>query len=185
VTVPLPVRLRPLESRDFDRVLELERELFGPGAWTYGMLADELAGLGRWYVVAESTDVLYGFGNRPVVGYAGLWFDGDDAQVMTIGTARQYQHRGVGRALLQALVDRARTLRAGALFLEVAVDNAHAIALYEQFGFTRLGVRKRYYQPEDKDAYTMRMDLGATSEADGGVPEASTAPAPAGQDGAA
>ncbi|WP_418277828.1 ribosomal protein S18-alanine N-acetyltransferase [Isoptericola jiangsuensis] len=165
-----PVRLRPLESRDFDRVLELERELFGPGAWTYGMLADELAGLGRWYVVAEATDVLHGFGRHPVVGYAGLWFDGDDAQVMTIGTARSHQHRGVGRTLLQALVDRARALRAGALFLEVAVDNAHALALYEQFGFVRLGIRKRYYQPEDKDAFTMRMDLRAAAAFDDAAP---------------
>ena len=41
------------------------------------------------------------------------------------------------------------------------MDNAHAIALYEQFGFERLVVRKRYYQPEDKDAWTMRMDLAA------------------------
>ena len=47
------VRLRPLRNADFDRVLELERRLFGRGAWTYGMLADELAGLGRWYIVAE------------------------------------------------------------------------------------------------------------------------------------
>lgn len=161
MTDPIEVRLRPLASADFDRVLDLEHELFGAGAWTYGMLADELAGLGRWYVVAEPVDAAerYGVGNRPVIGYAGLWFDGEVAQVMTIGTARAYQGRGVGRRLLQALVDRSRALRARALFLEVAVDNAHALALYEQFGFERLGVRKRYYQPEDKDAYTMRMDL--------------------------
>lgn len=160
---PLEVRLRPLESADFDRVLELEHELFGAGAWTYGMLADELAGLGRWYVVAEPADAAerYGLGRCPVIGYAGLWFDGEVAQVMTLGTARKYQSRGVGRLLLQALVDRSRELRARALFLEVAVDNAHAIALYEQFGFERLVVRKRYYQPEDKDAWTMRMDLAA------------------------
>jgi len=163
---PLQVRMRPLASSDFDRVLELERELFGPGAWTYGMLADELAGLGRWYVVAEpdGIDALrYGFGARPVIGYAGLWFDGDVAQVMTLGTAREYQGRGVGRALLQALVDRSRQLRATSLLLEVATDNEHALALYASFGFERLGIRKRYYQPEDKDAYTMRMDLRASS----------------------
>ncbi|PFG42244.1 ribosomal-protein-alanine N-acetyltransferase [Isoptericola jiangsuensis] len=160
---PLPVRLRPLESGDFDRVLELERELFGAGAWTYGMLADELAGYGRWYVVAEADDGRHGAGRRPVVGYAGLWFDGEVTQVMTIGTAREVQRRGVGRTLLRALVDRSRELRAQAVFLEVAVDNDRAIALYEEIGFERLGVRKRYYQPEDKDAYTMRLDLAASA----------------------
>jgi ribosomal-protein-alanine N-acetyltransferase len=157
------VRLRPLRSIDFDRVLELERELFGAGAWTYGMLAEELAGFGRWYVVAEPL-VRYAAGQQPVVGYAGLWFDGDVAQVMTIGVDPGHQRHGIGRQLLEALIDRARTLRAQAVLLEVRVDNVAALALYEQEGFERLGVRKRYYQPEDVDAYTMRLDLSRERE---------------------
>ncbi|MFB7799440.1 ribosomal protein S18-alanine N-acetyltransferase [Isoptericola sp. NPDC056134] len=156
-------RLRPLASTDFDRVLQLERVLFGAGAWTYGMLADELAALGRWYVVAEPAGqdavAVYGIGPKPVVGYAGLWFDGDVAQIMTIGVDPHYQRHGVGRALLEALVGRARKLKAEAVLLEVRVDNEPALALYERHGFERIGLRKRYYQPEDKDAFTMRLDL--------------------------
>lgn len=171
-------RLRPLSSADFDRVLQLERVLFGAGAWTYGMLADELAALGRWYVVAEPTGpdaaAVYGAGPKPVVGYAGLWFDGDVAQVMTIGVDPHYQRHGVGRALLEALVDRSRRLRASALLLEVRVDNEPALALYERFGFERIGLRRRYYQPEDKDAFTMRLDLSAAPAA----PERGTQPSP-------
>jgi ribosomal-protein-alanine N-acetyltransferase len=158
-------RLRPLRSADFDRVLELERILFGAGAWTYGMLADELAGLGRWYVVAELAGpeaMRYGAGRRPVIGYAGLWFDGDVAQVMTIGVDPEYQRLGVGRELLRALVDRSRQLGASAVLLEVRVDNEPALALYRAFGFEQIGLRRRYYQPEDKDAYTMRLDLSAS-----------------------
>lgn len=156
--------VRPLRSSDFDRVLWLERELFGAGAWTYGMLADELAGLGRWYVVA-TVDEPGTIGPDPVVGYAGLWFDGDDAQVMTIGVAKNYQRGGVGRLLLDELVAHARKLRAQAVLLEVRVDNEPALAMYRRFGFEVLAVRKRYYQPEDKDAYTMRLDLRAERHA--------------------
>lgn len=152
--------LRPLRSSDFDRVLFLERELFGPGAWTYGMLADELAGYGRWYIVA-TVDEPGAIGPEPVVGYAGLWFDGDVAQVMTIGVATEFQRCGVGRMLLDRLIERARALRASAVLLEVRVDNDPALAMYRRFGFEVLTVRKRYYQPENKDAYTMRLDLGA------------------------
>lgn len=164
------VELRPLRASDFDRVLELERQLFGRGAWTYGMLAEELAGLGRWYVVAtdrgEPGTGKTAAGPEPVVGYAGLWFDGDVTQVMTIGVDPAYQRRGVGRTLLQALVDRSRQLGAEAVLLEVRVDNDPALTLYERFGFERLGVRKRYYQPENKDAYTMRLELRAKELAD-------------------
>ena len=42
------------------------------------------------------------------------------------------------------------------MFLEVRTDNAAAIALYESVGFTRVGVRKRYYRVSGADAYTMQ-----------------------------
>lgn len=154
------VRLRPLRNADFDRVLQLERQLFGRGAWTYGMLADELAGLGRWYVVAEP-ERLDRAGDQPVVGYAGLWFDGDVTQIMTIGVDPDAQRHGVGKQLMTALIERSRKVKAGAVLLEVRVDNAPAIEMYRDFGFEILGVRKRYYQPEDVDGYTMRLDLTA------------------------
>lgn len=158
------VRLRPLRNADFDRVLELERQLFGKGSWTYGMLADELAGLGRWYIVAEP-ERLDRAGEQPVVGYAGLWFDGDVTQIMTIGVDPAVQRHGVGRQLMAALIERSRKVKAGAVLLEVRVDNAPAIEMYREFGFEVLGVRKRYYQPENMDAFTMRLDLAAAAEA--------------------
>ncbi|ACZ29715.1 ribosomal-protein-alanine acetyltransferase [Xylanimonas cellulosilytica DSM 15894] len=176
-----PVRLRALRRDDFDRILELERELFGLGAWTYGMLAEELAGWGRWYIVAEEVvpDVLgrAGAGRARgttvgqvaaarVVGYAGLWFDGDVTQVMTLGVDPDWQRRGVGRTLMDALIARSRELRASAVLLEVRVDNEPALDLYADLGFERIGLRKRYYQPENMDAYTMRLDLAARTQED-------------------
>ncbi|MFI2488081.1 ribosomal protein S18-alanine N-acetyltransferase [Promicromonospora kroppenstedtii] len=172
------VRLRPLRSADFDRVLQLERQLFGRGAWTYGMLADELAGLGRWYVVAEP-ERLDRAGDQPVVGYAGLWFDGDVTQIMTIGVDPDVQRHGVGRQLMNALIERSRKVKAEAVLLEVRVDNAPAIEMYRDFGFQILGVRKRYYQPEDMDAYTMRLELSEVEHptADAAVESPVDAPA--------
>jgi [ribosomal protein S18]-alanine N-acetyltransferase len=145
------VTLRGLTDDDLDDLVAMEQELFGPGAWSRQSLAEEIVGPGRWYVGAESEGAL--------IGYAGLWFDGDDAQVMTVGTRPEAQGRGVGRLLLDALLDRARELRAGAMFLEVRVDNDPALALYRRAGFEQIGLRKRYYQPENVDAWTMRKDL--------------------------
>ncbi|WP_169166311.1 ribosomal protein S18-alanine N-acetyltransferase [Cellulomonas taurus] len=147
----MSVTLRGLTDDDLDDLVAMEQELFGPGAWSRQSLAEEIVGPGRWYVGAESEGAL--------IGYAGLWFDGDDAQVMTVGTRPEAQGRGVGRLLLDALLDRARELRAGAMFLEVRVDNDPALALYRRAGFEQIGLRKRYYQPENVDAWTMRKDL--------------------------
>ena len=54
---------------------------------------------------------------------------------------------------------RAREQGAKRMLLEVRVDNTPALALYERFGFAKMGLRKRYYQPEGIDAYTMSLDL--------------------------
>jgi ribosomal-protein-alanine N-acetyltransferase len=151
-------RIRPLKASDLRRVAELEVALFGPSAWSYGTLAAELGALGRWYVAAEPVRI-DAAGAQPLVGYAGLWFDGDVTQVMTIGVDPAYQHHGVGSRLLEALVERSRVLRADAVLLEVRVDNEPALRLYAKYGFEQLGLRKRYYQPEDVDAYTMRLEL--------------------------
>lgn len=145
----LEVVLRPLVRADLDALVAMERDLFGAGAWSRASLAEELDGPGRWYVGAQDAA-------GDLVGYAGLWFDGEDAQVMTVGTRPDAQGRGVGRMLLDALLDHARDLGAGDVLLEVRVDNEPALRLYERAGFERFGRRKGYYQPENVDAWTMR-----------------------------
>jgi ribosomal protein S18 acetylase RimI-like enzyme len=55
--------------------------------------------------------------------------------VDALGTATEFRRRGVGRALLAAVEDRAGGLGLGRVSLETEVDNAPARALYESFGF--------------------------------------------------
>ena len=67
-------------------------------------------------------------------------------------------------ALMLAALDQARQTDAAEAFLEVAVDNDGAIAMYELMGFERTGLRKAYYDrgPEGfTDALVMRLDLNA------------------------
>lgn len=156
----MTVRLRPLTSDDVPEVAALERELFGRSAWTPSMLREELGAPGRTYLAAELDEPDEPAG-APLAGYAGSWWDGDVVQVMTIGVREALQGRGVGRALLGAILAQAVDLGAGAVLLEVRVDNARAIELYERAGFVVLARRRRYYQPEDVDAWTMRLDLSA------------------------
>ena len=143
--------VRPLELADVPAVADLEAELFAPSAWTEVMIREELGGLGRFYVGVDD--------DAGLAGYAGSWFDGDVTQVMTIGVARRAQRRGLGRVLLHALLDRAVADGATAVLLEVAVDNEPALTLYRSEGFEVLARRRRYYQPEDVDAWTMRLAL--------------------------
>lgn len=156
-------RIRSVVLADVDRMVQLERLLFGGSAWSETMVREELGAPGRWYVGVDGDGLVRGDaplspGSR-LVAYAGLWFDGDDAQVMTIGVAPSVRRRGLGRLLLATLVDRAVELGARSVLLEVRVDNEPAIELYRGAGFSVLSRRPRYYQPEDVDAWTMRLPL--------------------------
>jgi ribosomal-protein-alanine N-acetyltransferase len=138
--------LRRMRWWDIDAVTALERALFDD-PWSAEMFWDELAqGDSRTYVVAHDGD--------EVVGYAGLAAMPDEGYVQTIGVAPAHQRNGLGATLLTALMDDARRRALPRVGLEVRVDNAPAIALYERFGFTRIAIRKRYY-PSGADALVM------------------------------
>jgi [ribosomal protein S18]-alanine N-acetyltransferase len=144
------VNLRDLRWWDVETLLPLEQRLFGATAWSAETFWAELAHPGtRWYVVAVD-------GSR-IIGYAGLLVPGPEADVQTIAVAPEAQGAGAGRALLDALIDRARERGATSVLLEVRADNPAAVALYQRRGFERIAVRRRYYQPDDVDAWVMRL----------------------------
>lgn len=140
-------RLRWWQIED---LLPIERDLFGAEAWTARMFWNELAN-GHHYLVAVDEDGV-------LVGYAGLAVNSAEAWVQNIAVRRDAQRRGIGRALLEALLAEARRRGAGPVLLEVAVDNVPAQRLYAGYGFEPVGVRRGYYQPSNKDALVMRRD---------------------------
>jgi [ribosomal protein S18]-alanine N-acetyltransferase len=145
------VIVQPMRWWHIDDILPLEADLFGEEQWSAGMFWNELAS-GHYYLAA--------FAGADLVGYAGLASaPPDEAWVQNIAVRRDAQRHGVGRALLDALLARARDLGAAAVLLEVAVDNEPAQKLYESYGFDGVGVRKGYYQPSNTDALVMRLDL--------------------------
>jgi ribosomal-protein-alanine N-acetyltransferase len=151
------MKLEPMHRRDIPRCVEIEKELFaGDDPWSSWAFRSELDA-GGYYLVARSEP---GDDGEPdtVLGYAGLVVVGKpgeyEASVHTIGVDASAQGRGIGTALLRGVLARADELNAS-VFLEVRTDNAAAQALYERHGFTRIGVRKCYYQPSGADAYTM------------------------------
>jgi ribosomal-protein-alanine N-acetyltransferase len=150
---PATVQIDALRESDAARCAELERLLFpGDDPWSERAFRDELR-MGHHYLAARD-------GAR-LVGYAGLALVAGpphaEAEIHTIGVDPAHQRRGIGRELLRGLLVVADAA-AAAVFLEVRTDNDAARALYEDEGFTVVGLRKRYYQPSGADAHTMRRE---------------------------
>lgn len=154
------ISVGPLHRRDIARCVEIEKRLFaGDSPWSAGAFHSELRA-GAYYLAAYDDENLIGYAGLAVAGPPGDF----ETNVHTIGVDTAYQGQGIGTTLLRGLLARADELNAP-VFLEVRTDNDRAVALYERHGFTRVGLRKRYYQPSGADAYTMKREARVGEEA--------------------
>ncbi|MEM8796250.1 MAG: N-acetyltransferase [Pseudomonadota bacterium] len=69
----------------------------------------------------------------------------DEAEILTIAVAPDARELGVGRALMQRVMDHLYADRIGHLFLEVDETNEGAVTLYRKLGFKKVGERNSYY----------------------------------------
>ena len=65
-------------------------------------------------------------------------------EILTLGVVPDARRQGLGRHLIETI--KKSFPKIPKIFLEVNATNAPAIALYEQTGFKKTGVRKGYYR---------------------------------------
>lgn len=86
----------------------------------------------------------------------------DEAEILTICTRPAFRQKGHARLLVQRLESLLKGLKTKSLFIEVAVSNHAALALYASSGFEKAGTRKNYYERSGgarEDALIMRKGL--------------------------
>lgn len=100
--------------------------------------------------------------NGRVVSFIVLAVVVGEAEILTLATDPAVQGRGWGRRLLEGVIAELRAEGQEAIFLEVAIDNAPALALYKRCGFERTGLRKAYYSRKigpPVDGHILRLAL--------------------------
>ena len=144
------VNLRQASVDDLDAIMALETATFPSDAWNRETMQRELRSrVNRYFVVEE--------GGAPVA-YGGIRVVSCDADVQTIAVADGSRGKGLGRALMEHLLQAARDEGALQMFLEVRADNPAAIALYESLDFEQIDLRPGYYQPDGVDAIVMMKE---------------------------
>ena len=99
--------------------------------------------------------------NNPM-GFALFRKAADEAEILTICTRPAFRRKGHGKLLVQHLESLLKKDDVKSLFIEVAISNHAALALYASCGFERAGTRKNYYKRGDgshEDALIMRKGL--------------------------
>lgn len=161
--------VRSLETSDLADAVALDLQIFG-GWWGLQGYQEELQRsssslLGLWLQVdRNNTDTVMGLPSPSVsspqlVGISCLWRVLDEAHITILGVHPQYQGRGLGQALLLALLQMAQSHQSARASLEVSAANTAAIALYTKFGFQAAGQRPNYYADGDDALILWRGQL--------------------------
>jgi ribosomal-protein-alanine N-acetyltransferase len=147
----LSLNFRPMNLEDLDRVMQIERAAY-PYPWTRGIFSDCLdAGYSCWVALDASG----------IVGYSVLMAGAGEGHVLNCCVSPARQGYGLGRRIMEQLLENAPSYGIGCLFLEVRPSNRAAIKLYEDLGFVTIGLRRNYYPADQgrEDALVMRYEL--------------------------
>jgi ribosomal-protein-alanine N-acetyltransferase len=101
-----------------------------------------------------------------VAGFVLVRLAADEAEILTLAVDPQKRRKGHAKRLTEAAGAYASQRGAGALFLEVGVNNKAAYTLYDSLGFRRVGARPAYYARNSgpaEDALILRADLPLAS----------------------
>lgn len=142
--------IRPAAREDLEQVLAIEKLWPTTPGWNREHFLHEFSSERSYFVVCES--------GGKIRGYAGCLKVAPEAQITTIVVEPGEARKGVGRLLLNHLLDAARSWSYNKVTLEVAAHNAAALGLYGSAGFRIVGRRPKFYN-DGSDAVLMDLDL--------------------------
>ena len=140
-------RIRPAELTDVPAVHAIEQRVFAD-PWTTQDFRDCVSF--AVFLVAEA--------DAEIAGYVVAIDAADEGEILNLAVAEGGRRRGLGRALVQAIVDALAERGVRQVYLEVRESNAPARGLYAAFGFKDVGRRKAYYRRPVEDAIVLRLD---------------------------
>lgn len=147
-------RIVPMQLCHVDGVAALHAECFAGERWTKKMIAAELDEEHAAFAVnfaAVSGERVLGFVNARLIC--------DECGINDIAVTENARKCGIGAALLAALEQYAKAHDGRVIQLEVRASNQTAIRFYEQHGFVKNGLRKRYYSDPVEDALLYEKEL--------------------------
>ncbi|NLX83900.1 MAG: ribosomal protein S18-alanine N-acetyltransferase [Clostridiales bacterium] len=144
------IKYRRMTLADAPAAAALEAANF-PMPWPLSAFEFEmLENLVARYMVAEQ--------NGRMIGFAGAHMIFEEGHITNVVVAEGSRGKGIGRALMEALLQYAANLGVVYMTLEVRPSNKTAIALYESLGFIKVAVRAKYYEDNKEDAFIMVCD---------------------------
>lgn len=147
------LRLESMSVTDLAEVTTIEKQIY-PHPWTHGNFLDSLQSNYQGRVLRDS--------EGSMLGYFLMMLSVEEAHLLNLSVRGDLHGRGLGRYLLSEIARLAHSSLMSSILLEVRPSNPRALAIYERYGFIRIGRRNHYYPATDgqrEDAIVMRLVL--------------------------
>ena len=114
-----------------------------------------------FYTFISNQNNIFILSHPKPVGYLKARVTREDMEIISILIDKKFRKMGIGKSLLNKLLNFAFKKKIQNIFLEVSVANIIAINLYKKFNFIKVGKRKDYYFQNGKyiDADIMKLVL--------------------------
>ncbi len=145
------INIFKMSCDDTQKIAELEKECFSL-PWSSDALLEEINNPNAHFLVAK------GVGGE-ILGYIGCHFVLDEASITNIAVFSKHRNKGVGKALLKALLKEAKNSEISKIYLEVRESNTPAINLYKAMDFKEISVRKNFYSKPTENALILAFEF--------------------------
>lgn len=140
------ILLRELTAADVEAVSKIESETFSM-PWSAEDFLEMVEADYAYYFVAEC--------EGEIAGCCGIRNIAGEGEITNVVVAKEHRRKGIGRMLMEYMLNRAKEVGIGDCTLEVRVSNLPAISLYESLGFKGEGIRPGFYEKPAEDALIM------------------------------
>ncbi len=142
--------IRSAVLEDLDAVCVIEGAS-NPSPWTRAAFESEMNR------EVSTIDVMVE--NGVIVGFVVHWLVVGEGHLLNVAVSPDARRRGLGRALVEHVIEVARAAEGVYLMLEVRESNAAARTLYARFDFKLVARRERYYKDNQEAALVLGLVL--------------------------
>ncbi|WP_428087239.1 ribosomal protein S18-alanine N-acetyltransferase [Candidatus Thioglobus sp.] len=148
-TKPINISFRSASREDLDQILAIEVRAYSQ-PWSLKKFADSYDN--------PSIKIQLILLNGQIKGYLLTQLSIEFIDILNICIDPEFQQQGLGKKLLDDLLEQQEKTVVKSIFLEVRVSNVAAINFYQNYGFKLLDTRKKYYSNLE-DAKILRLQI--------------------------
>ena len=149
------VTIRPFVDTDIPQIALIGEECFSQ-PWSENALKE--------FSESAFSHIITAFFDGVVAGYITYSQIFEEIQIANVAVKKDFRRMGLGNALIHHLISSGNNDGCEVITLEVRASNVAAIALYENNGFERVGVRKNFYSNPKEDAILMNYSYPSRKE---------------------